>query len=344
MSGTTTVITIKKNDFVFDRTKYYNNLELLKNDISGFTKVVEVNIENLMELIIDEIELTPELIGSSPICHQTSTNVYQLCFAGEREQNLGQTQATGNENKVANYLVHDTILSNCVFLNSKISDTKTCVNDNADMDTFVKILYSKFIHTGIKILANDSKNVTEFVYGDHPLEHYQITTYDENKYKILEFDFISLALCVVIDQEEQVSENKKVNKIMTRLIGNQVIYGDVLVILKIPNAYEDLNMELYQKINILSFGLFDTRTLTEDEKKDTEKLNELQVVNNKHCMIESRLKMENTFNYYTNCANKKCTKSDMSKLSLCKGCFRVKYHDKECQAADWENHKCECFF
>ncbi len=344
MSNTTTIITIKRNNFVFDRTKYYNNLELLKNDISEFTKVLEVNTENLMETLISEIELTPELIGSSPICYETNTNIYQVCFSGEREQNLGQAQAVGNENKIANYLVHDTILSNCVFLNSKVSDMGICVNDNADMDTFVKILYSKFIHTGIKILANDSKNVREFVYGDHPLEHYQITTYDENKYKILEFDFISLGLCAVIDQEEQVSENKKINKIMTRLIGNQKIYGDVLLILKLPHSYEELNMELFQKINILSFGIYESRKLTEDETKDTDKINELQIVNNKYCIIESRLKMSNIFNYYTNCANKKCTKNNLTTLNLCKGCFRVKYHDRECQMADWEQHKCECFF
>jgi len=341
MSNTTTIVTINKNNFVFDRNRYYNNLELLKNDISNFTNVLEVNTESLMETIIHEIGLTPELIGSSPICHETNTNIYQVIFSGEREQNLVSEQITENENKIANYLTHDSISGNCVFINSKISDMNICVSDNADINSLVNILYSKFFHNGIEVLASNSQNVTEFVYGDHPLEHYKLTEYDENKYKIIEFEFISLGLCAVIDLEQQISDNKKVNKIITRIIGDQIIYGDVLLILKIPNAYEDLNMALFQKINVLSFGPYDNRKLTEDEKKDTDKINDLSVVNNKYCIIESRLK---NYNYFTNCANRNCGKENSCKLNLCKGCFRVKYHDRECQMLDWNTHKSECFY
>lgn len=341
MSNTTKIITICKNNFIFDKNKYYNNLELLKNDIVPYTKVLEVNTEDLMETIINEIGLTPELIGSSPICHETNTNIYQVIFAGEREQNLGSEQIIKNENKIANYLTQDTISGNCVFINSKISDINVCVNDKTDINTLIEILYSKFIHIGINILATDQVNVSEFVYGDHPLEHYHITEYDENKYKIIEFEFISLGLCAIIDQEQQTMENKKINKIMTRIIGDQIIYGDVLLILKISTAYEDLNMLLYQKINKLSFGPYNDRKLTEDEKKETEKVNDLSVINNKYCVIETRLI---NHNYFTNCANRNCGKINSCKLNLCKGCFRVKYHDKECQMADWHAHKSECFY
>lgn len=332
------VVTILPNKFVFDRVKYYNNLQQLRTDILEFTRVIEIDTSELMETIITEIQLTPELIGSSPICNETDTNIYQICYAGEKEQTLNENKIPSNPNNIGNYLINDTIENNCLLINSKVGNEKTCVPDSADIDTLVKLLYQKFFHIGIVIKADMSCPIEEFVYGDHPLEYYKVSAYDENKYKITEFNFVSLGLCAVIDL---LPENNVINKRMTRIIGKEIIYGDVLLIMKIPDAYQDLDLDLYKKINMLSYGPLINRVLTEEETKDTEKLNELHIINNKYSILNSRINSL-VKNYGNSCAYEGCKKvSDV--LSLCKSCYRVKYHDKECQTLGWDTHKDECF-
>jgi hypothetical protein len=332
-----TVITIKPNNFTFNRNTYYNNLNKLKDDISSYIVLHQIDPNDLMETIVTEIGLTPELIGSSPICHETDTNIYQICYAAEKQEEIGKEKQSVNPNKIANYLVNDSIDNNCVFINSKINEHKLCVTDDANIDMLVKILYSKFIHIGVLIRADNTTPIKEFPYGDHPIEFYNVTNFDEDKYKILEFDFISLGLCAVIDMKP---ENNIINKRMTRIVGDQLIYGDVLLILRLPDAYQDLDFELFNKINTLSYGPMADRLLTEDEKKDTEKVNDLHVINNKYCIINARLTTM-TKNYSSTCANINCTKSE-NKLGQCNKCFRVKYHNKECQESDWNNHKEDC--
>src|SRR5271156_4719302 len=144
------IVVIRPNEFMFDRNKYYNNLGKLQEDIAEFADVIEVN--DFMETIITQIGLTPELIGSSPICCETDTNIYQICFATERDKNFAQTST----NFIGNCLTNDTITNNCVLINSKIGENKICVNDNADLSILTKILYSKFIHKGIFVKTDSS--------------------------------------------------------------------------------------------------------------------------------------------------------------------------------------------
>lgn len=331
------VIAIRPNDFTFDRKKYYNNLPLLKNDIEPFINVIEIAHDDMMECIITEIGLTPELIGSSPVCYESETNIFQLCYAGEKDKVLGDTKEITNPNKISDYLINDGVENSCVFINSKINEHKICEPSDATVDDLVKILYSKFIHVGILIRADNKSPVKEFPYGDHPIEFYNIKEYDENKFKILEFDFISLALCAVIDLQP---ENNIINKRMTRIVGNQEIYGDVLLIVKLPDAYLDLDYELFNKINTLAFGPLASRVLNEDETKDVEKSDGLPSVNNKFCILNDRFKNMVT-DLSKTCAYNNCNKPN-DDLKQCNNCFRVKYHDNECQRQDWTRHKNEC--
>jgi hypothetical protein len=331
------ILSIKPNDFTFDRKKYYNNLALLKDDIMNYIEVITISHNDMMETIINQIGLTPELIGSSPVCYEDDKNVHQLCYASERDKELGVTTPITNPNKISNYLINDVVENTCVFLSSKIGPDRICEPENATIDELVKILYSKFIHIGMLIRADNKSPLREFPYGDHPIEFYNVGEYDENKFKILEFDFISFALCAVIDLQP---ENNIINKRMTRLVGNEVIYGDVLLIQKLPDAYLDLNYELFNKINVLSFGNIESRILTEDEKKDADKVNGLSVVNNKYCILNDRL-TNLTKNYSVTCAYDDCKKPNTD-FKQCNNCYRVKYHDSECQKNDWTRHKEEC--
>ncbi len=326
-----TLVTIKPNKFIFDRNKYFNNHELLKNDIMEYVEIVNYDVNDFMATIVEQINLTPELIGSSPICHESHTNIFQICYAGQKQNDFEEPITHENPNMIANYLTHDNINGNCVFINSKITNDLTCVTDDATIIDLVRILYSKYIHIGLFIGVNDS--VKEFYYGNHPLEYYRLDNYDENKYNIKEIEFISLGLCCVIDLED-----KRINKRMTRIMGNDHIYGDVLLILKTPEQYQDLGMDLYDKIDLLSYGPLSSRILSENEKKDVEKNNDLFVVNNKYCIIESRL-IHNNYKY--KCGYDGCN-IDGGELNICKGCYKIKYHNKDCQSGDWVNHKNDC--
>lgn len=324
------VVVIKQNDFVFDRNKYYCNINQLSLDISEFVSLRDT--DDLMETIVQEIGLTQDLIGASPICFETDKNIYQVCYAGTQQDNVVQ-QEVGQLNKIANYLVNDNISGNCVFINSLITNNGTCSSASSTIDTLIQILYSKFFHIGIFIPNNDSESIREFVYGDHPLEYYQISEYDENKYKIEEFEFISLGLCAIIDL---IPDNKQVNKRASRIIGNKLLYGNVLLILKASDAYQDLNKTLYTQINILSYGSLEDRILTEEEKKDVGKINDLQIINNKYCILNMRNGLK--------CCYKNCNKINEVQLCVCTGCYRVRYHDRNCQTNDWSIHKNDCFY
>lgn len=324
------IATVYPNNLLFDRTKYYCNLPLLANDISGFIRITTIDPTELMEAVITEMGLTPESIGASPICQETENNIYQVCHTQEKDENLTQTKAIPNPNQMAGYLINDTIGNKCVLINSKISPDKTCIPDSITLDDISKILYSKFFHTGVCIKTDGT--TTEFIYGDHPLEYYKLQTYDEEKYKIKEFEFVSLGLCAIID-----TTSTDINKIMTRIIGTEVILGDALLISKIPEAYHDLNLTLFAKINQLSYGPTSHRILTEDEKKDPEKINDLHVVNNKYCILNARAE---TTHHDIQCGY--CTKPTTT--NTCKSCYRVKYCSKDCQVSDWHKHKDDCLY
>ena len=353
MSNTETTITIaviKPNNFKFTKEQYYNDIPKLQQDISSFIEIKQILFNDMMESIVTLINLTPELIGHTSTCFETSKNIYQLCFVGTENNNSPSTSGAnddstdnGNilssssleENNICEFLSGETVHGNAVFINSMIGIDNTCLPDNITLEMITQILYSKFVHKGIYISPNDNEIPIEYNYFNHPIEYYNITTEDSfENYKIIDINFLEFNLCAIIEINPS---NEIVNKPITRLYGKQKINGGVLLISKSTYEYHDLSLELYKKIMELSFGSLKSRDLNDDEKNDKESENKLPIVMNKYTILQNR---------YTNLKNicYSCAEPFTEAGMICGGCYRIKYHSLECQKNDWNNHKNDCLY
>jgi hypothetical protein len=323
-----TLITIKKNTFEFNKTLHISDRLLLTEEIKSHLLIKQVKFCDMMESIVLDIGLTPELIGESPVIFDTSSNVYQLCFVGI-EKHPSSPQDTINS--IATYLTGERVYGNVVFLNSKITSNGTCIPDNSQIDDLVDILVSKFVHKAIFIPHDTSQQVSEFTYQTHPLEYFESNEENYKNYTSYEFDIIGFGLCLFTSNN---SNDQNINKRATCLLGKQKLYGNTLLLLKSANEYYDLDKTTYSKLFKISHAPLSTRKLTQDEEKQDEKINGLPIVKNKYCILENRYS-----NYKNRCGY--CN-VDLTKELTCTGCYRIKYHDEKCQQSDWFEHKKEC--
>ncbi|AYV76851.1 MAG: hypothetical protein Barrevirus2_4 [Barrevirus sp.] len=327
-SGPLTILIIRPNDFEFNKELYYKNLGTLTSDLNVLIEERTIDFKDMMETIVTEIGLTPELMGDSQICYETEDNVYQLCFVSK---GLDTTV-----NRVATYLIGEPVTGTAILLNSKINkNTYTCLPDHTLISDLSTILYSKFVHKGLVLPDNESEPVYEYDYFGHPLEGLEKEENGYMKYKLFDLNFLGFDLgffSQVLNKDEL-----KVNKRATRLFGKERLYGDTVFFHKLPHEFLDMTVSLYDGINQLSYGSLTRRELRKEEEREGEKLNDLPLNFNRYHVLANRLKEDKK--RCDNCANP----LDNNKL-ICSGCYRMRYHDSECQKGDWKRHACECLY
>lgn len=320
------LIIIKPNTFEFQR-----NTQTLTQDIVNYIEERTIEVDNMMETIVNEIGLTPELIGESEIVYEDSTHVYQLCYIDEKQKEIKQPI-----NKIASYLFGDDIYGTAVLINSQITTSNTCAPDNVTLDQFSHILYTKFVHKGIYIDVDENNPVIEYDYHLHPLEYYTRDEKDYLNYKLIETELFGFSFGIFI---EVVPGNPKINKRATRIMGKQKVFGRVIICTKTTHEFHDLDLTLFNKILKLSYGSLSNRELLPEEQKDGEKQkdSELPIVMNRYCILEKRYN-----NYQKKCNN--CQKEITQNKLVCTGCYRAIYHDVDCQKNDWSLHKTDCLY
>lgn len=331
-----TVAEIKPNDFIFDKDKYYNNIELLKYDINKFINIKETSHDSMMELIINTINLTPESLGDTLPCYENLKNMYQLCFVAVKSDNEKTNELNLNEfsNNISSYLVigKEKIIGTTVIINNEITDNCICKPSSVTLDDICNILYSKFIHKGIHV-STDNK-ITEFDYFDHPLE---FIGYNEENLKNHPGILVPFLKFNIIAFFELNPKNNVINKKATQLIGKHKVNGDVIFILKETEfEFIDLTTTIFKKLLTIS-NILKERELREDETNEGQKINDLFIVNNKYTILDKRYN-----SYKDNCSY--CQQELEMTNYTCTGCYRAKYHNNECRLKDWEIHKKECIY
>lgn len=295
--------------------------------LEDYTYIREFTNETLMEIIIDEIGLTPDLVGDTQTCFESGTNIFQLCFVGYNENT-----ELKEVNTIATYLNGETVYGNAVLINSKINEDYLCCQDSSKISDLETILFSKFNHKGICIPVNDDDAVSEFEYQNHPLEYLEPSEKTYGKYKLFECTFLGFQLGFFGEVN-----NTNVNKRATRLLGNKKLFGNVVLFNKLPHEFQDIDMELFIKFNKLSYGSLKDREPTNSEDREGQKINGLPVAFNRYCLLNKR------YAEYKKICNS-CKEELKSEKLVCTGCFRVRYHNKECQKNDWSTHKTECLY
>jgi len=280
-----------------------------------------VTSETMMEDIINNIKLTDQLIGNTGLCFETEFFVYQICYLDYSDK---RNENEKIPNGICSALLGDDMWGDCVFICSRITENNTCVHAEARMDDLVSILYKKYVHKGI-IVGNDNVlRERKFI------ELVDLLGDNGNSYKMIEVPFLGFNLICYF----KIVGNGVANKIASRLIGNNIVHGEVVIVMKSSETeYQDLTAKLFKKMIDNCWGPYCVRNLDDNEKN--KKNDGLQIVMNKHCVLDKRNKNNRDF-----CEG--CREKLNNKYLLCGGCYRIRYNDEKCKIDDWPFHKEDC--
>ena len=328
---------IEINKYHFNKDDYVDsfNHEHLKNEIKQYITFKDTQLPTLMDDIVETIGLTKEMVGNTSIVTEDDKHVYQLCHMSMKDN--GQEDDEENINGLSSCITlgYMNVYGKAVLLCSKIDKNNQCVVESIDLDAIVDILYHKVSHKYLMVKATDKSSVIvnnttvaekNFFFG--PYE----TIEDMDSYKCADCPFLKFNLLVLFKEDT----TQPINKIITKLVGKQKIYGDCYVLSKsAENEYIDIDMILFKKIMHIAEGPLKNRELKDDEKDVDEEDNQLPIIMNRHCVLEKRFA-----NYKPTCNY--CKNEDTQVKEICAGCYRVRYHNKDCQLKDWQDHKLEC--
>jgi hypothetical protein len=198
------------------------------------------------------------------------------------------------------------------------------------MDSLCELVVKKRLHIGVKVYP-DGK-LEEFTFVDDPTE---VVKDDFDKYQWVETPFLKFTLLQLIKHEP---EPDVVNKDASKVSGRFKVHGTSYFISAVTKTqYEDLTIQLFQKILKVAEGDLRERELKDDEKDD-QKMDDLPIVMNRHCVLRKRL---DNFKRVCSGCNQDIVNDDNK---LCLGCYRVRYHNDECQKKDWDDHKNLCLY
>lgn len=335
---------INPNNVTFTNDEILSiNNDILKNRIEQYIEFRTVTPDTMMIEIVDTIKLNTSQMGSTTLCKEDENYVYQLCHLDPPENNDTNNNINNNNNNINNVASHlamgnnTNIYGSCVMICSKIKDTGLCETHTISMDDIVNILYHKLTHKCVKINCDNS--VEEIVFINDPIENMNINANVNQNFQWMELPLIKFNLIVFI-QTNPLQDT--INKKATKLVGTHKIHGDILVAAKSSeDEYIDMDIQLFEKLLILSSGPLIKRVLTDDEKKDGERIDGLPIVQNKYHILNERLKKHI---YCCDFCNEPYNNDTQKNSCICTGCYRVVYHDKNCQKNDWLNHKVECLY
>ncbi len=320
-----TVAIIKPTQIVFEH-------ENILEQIQSFVELKEVSMDTMMELVVETINLDTKLMGDTTMCYEDADCVYQLCHLN-MEENGGKNDIN-DLNSIGSTLALGScaVFGKAVLICSEIKENNTCKPKSLSLNNIKDILLKKLVHTGLKVNVNGS--LEEFTFYKDPLE--KMSVEEVNNYQWMECPLIKFNLIAFVQVEP--SPNI-VNKMMTKLVGKHRIYGECILVSKSSeNEFLDINRSLFIKLLKISEGPLDSRNLTEDEKNDNVKVNGLPTVMNRYCILKKRL-----LNYKCICSY--CQEIvPTSEAVLCGGCYRARYHNKECQSNHWETHNQDCLY
>ncbi|AYV78755.1 MAG: hypothetical protein Edafosvirus30_6 [Edafosvirus sp.] len=272
---------IKPNNYIITDI-IPKNLELdkIEENIEDFIDIVSVeNTNEMMEIVVDKIQLTSDIMGYTTKCCENENYVYQICHTvPEKSQ-----EATAIINGIASHLGEGQlkIYGTCVLIKTKILSNNTCESTSVNINDIAYVLQRKFLHTGVIVRTDES--VDEFTFSKDPIEQF---TSEMSNYRYLEMEYLNMIFMIFI---ELVPKHNTINKKTSILSYSHKIHGDTLIVLKTTeNEYVDLDKQLFNKVMTCISDLSIPRTLIETEDLNGTVKNGKQLVMNFYTTIANR--------------------------------------------------------
>jgi hypothetical protein len=308
-----------------------DSLPLLNDEVDKYINIATVTHDKLPEVITTAIGMVPQkVMGDTTTIYQDNICLYDMCHV-DPEQNKTEPDES-IFNGIATHLMIDNkkVYGTVVILRSLLTNDKTCEPANLTIEHIIDLLKYKTLHTGLFVPISGA--ITEYQFYLDPVEDVDVNVMKNMGYVETTISKFNLLTFFPIDDADH-----KINKRATRLL-NKKVYGDVYIASRSTEiTYEDLTLDLYGKLDKISWGHSKNRDLTEEETKEGEENNGMPVIINRYCILESRLQT----NLHV-CNN--CGKSDMDQELKCTGCYRVLYDSKQCQTQDWIDHRKDCLY
>lgn len=316
---------ITPNDFLFNPS---DSIDDLQDRIQPWCNFTEIENSDIMDFVVHTIDLNPEDFGDTSLCYETSRRVFQLCHKSVDDNT---DTSTLELNGLASYLVQSRtkVYGSVVVLASTIDpQTNICSPSNITIEDILHIINTRIQHKGIYLGCDGS--VEEFLFTDDPL--WELSEEEKENLQQVECPFLKFNLVLLIKVKPT---NNTINGKATRLLGTSRIYDDVIIVHRSSEYdYLDLTKPTFSKLLTLAFGGLHNRELTETEKSDGKKHNNLPLVINRYCIVEKRFAA-----YMAKCHG--CSQ-ELTDSIICSGCYRRHYHNIQCQKDDWEFHRDEC--
>jgi hypothetical protein len=323
MNNTFNIALIKQNNIIFDYNDLINSTpDFFKSHIAKYIEIIQVTLDNVMEIIVNKIGMTTEIMGATSKCLDTNEYIYQLCHLNEDDIKGDKQQ---NINSIASYLVlgKGPMFGPIVLFKSDFIENRTCIPSNiCNIDEVCSLLYERLVHTCVLLNSDETVTIKKFV--ESPSEF--VTEYDINNYKFIEVNYLNFNLLIFIQMNP---DNNTINKRATRLAGIYKILGSAILVCKTSeNDYINITRDFYDKLDMASWGTIKSRDINDYENDADKKIGDLDVIINNFNILDNRVKK---INFKDN---------DL----VCTGCYRMRYASIIDQKNDWENHTKECLF
>jgi hypothetical protein len=302
-------------------------ISIAKIDVDGTITMKEVDHNDMMEYIVDSLKLTPGLMADTVTCYEDENVIYQLCYIDD-----DNSPHKGCINKYATELVYDKLEVNgpAVLLCSYITNNYTCVSGSLTLEDINKMYLHRTNHIGLKV--NTDGSYEEFKFTEEPLTF--LEEEERDSYAWFEHNFLTFNLVVYVKKQYMGS---LINKNITKLLGIYKIHGPVYIVLKkYTKDYEDLTGMLFEKLLLVAGGSIDNRKLTDEDNREPELVGDIYTLNNSYLILRNRLAQLSNKCHYSGCNEL------LDGYYTCTGCYRMQYHNEECQRKDWDFHKKEC--
>lgn len=307
---------IKKNTFYLelpDITNIYNKpkhdltqlKDIIKTEIEKFVEFIEIDGNSLVENIINYLDYEQGDELDTETILENKTNVFQICYKMKENPDLG--------NSLSYILSRKAIFGSSVLISNEYDNPYKLSSITLDniVDIFMDKIYSQCI------FITENGNMTEYYFRDiKEITNLLLKSQNVNKYEI---EIAGFKLDIY-----NTNNSTKTNVIGTRLIGDSLIKGDILIVYTLGDLIlSQLHIDELKKIELISLGNLEKR-------KSIVRSSEC----NRYVFIEQLYKT-----YKHECIL--CKKTD--NLKRCTKCYRIIVCSDECFKKYYhEQHKYDC--